>query len=204
MFLCRDAWAIHHGLSKTAAKRKYIDTLISTMHAFASSTPEARELVGELEFVWEQVRANGTEEDEENFRGDGLRVLAPDSEEDNGRNIDEETGLENIRGEEGIERWQRRMEVALVNMSAEIAALREVVEAKRGFLGGRPGKRKGWGKWMLSIMWLAMRHVFINALVVGVWVWWAAWRRRRKGKGLGNWIGAWREVMSILGMQRGR
>ncbi|KAI4847197.1 hypothetical protein E4T44_04654 [Aureobasidium sp. EXF-8845] len=53
-----DAWATNTGLSRTQAKRQYIETLINTMHEYASATPEARELVTELEFVWDQVRNN--------------------------------------------------------------------------------------------------------------------------------------------------
>lgn len=57
-FLARDAWHINHSLSRTEAKRRYITTLISTMHAYASTTSEARELVAELEFVWDQIKSN--------------------------------------------------------------------------------------------------------------------------------------------------
>ena len=174
------------------------------MHAFASSTPETRELVGELEFVWEQVRANEIDDDRDINRDEGLRVLGPESEEDDGRNMDEGTAPRSVKGEEGVESWQRRMEVAVVTMSAEIAALREVVEAKRGFLGVRPERRKGWGKWMSWAIWVAIKHLFIDALVVGGWVWWAAWRRKRKGKGGSDWAGAWRDIMSVLGVPRRR
>lgn len=54
----RDAWHAHHGLSRTEAKRRYISTLIETMHRYATTTPEARELVSELEFVWDQIKSN--------------------------------------------------------------------------------------------------------------------------------------------------
>lgn len=53
-----DAWNDNHGLSRTEAKKRYIETLIQTMHTYASATPEARELVSELEFVWDQVKHN--------------------------------------------------------------------------------------------------------------------------------------------------
>lgn len=56
-----DAWNANAGLSRTEAKRRYIETLIATMHRYASTTPEARELVGELEFVWDQVKQNASE-----------------------------------------------------------------------------------------------------------------------------------------------
>ena len=55
---CRDAWSANHSLSRTEAKRRYIATLIETMHQYAFTTTEARELVAELEFVWDQIKSN--------------------------------------------------------------------------------------------------------------------------------------------------
>ena len=54
----RDAWYAQRNQSRTAAKRQYITTLIATMHKYASPTPEAGELVSELEFVWDQIKSN--------------------------------------------------------------------------------------------------------------------------------------------------
>jgi hypothetical protein len=54
----RDAWKQQNNLSRTEAKRRYITTLIDTMHKFASPSPDSRELVAELEFVWDQVKSN--------------------------------------------------------------------------------------------------------------------------------------------------
>lgn len=53
-----DAWKSNESLSRTEAKRRYIAKLIDTMHKYASTTPEARELVEELEFVWDQIKNN--------------------------------------------------------------------------------------------------------------------------------------------------
>ncbi|KAI5800225.1 acyl CoA binding protein-domain-containing protein [Peziza echinospora] len=53
-----DAWNAVRGLRKTEAKRRYIECLIETMKKYASDTPEARGLVSELEFVWDQVKWN--------------------------------------------------------------------------------------------------------------------------------------------------
>ncbi|RAH65725.1 acyl-CoA-binding domain-containing protein [Aspergillus aculeatinus CBS 121060] len=53
-----DTWYAQRGLSRTEAKRRYISTLIETMHQYASQTAEARELVAELEFVWDQIKSN--------------------------------------------------------------------------------------------------------------------------------------------------
>ncbi|KAK5729912.1 hypothetical protein LTR17_011551 [Elasticomyces elasticus] len=53
-----DAWKSNEGLSRTEAKRRYIEKLIQTMHEYASGTDEARELVDELEFIWNQIKSN--------------------------------------------------------------------------------------------------------------------------------------------------
>lgn len=115
-----DAWHSQSGLSRTAAKRAYISTLIETMHRYASSTPETRELVAELEFVWDQIKANSnvtshessptgggttrrmsyatlggsrrkTKEDEGDVEGrEGLTVLRPVGDEDDEEDFDDE------------------------------------------------------------------------------------------------------------------
>lgn len=51
-----DAWKREQGLSKTEAKRRYIQYLIETMKVYASGTHEARELLNELEYLWEQIK----------------------------------------------------------------------------------------------------------------------------------------------------
>ncbi|KAI5289577.1 hypothetical protein KEM52_000737 [Ascosphaera acerosa] len=53
-----DAWFDQRNLSRTEAKRRYITVLIGVMRKYACSTPEAEELISELEFVWNQVREN--------------------------------------------------------------------------------------------------------------------------------------------------
>ncbi|EER39642.1 acyl CoA binding protein [Histoplasma capsulatum H143] len=53
-----DAWYAQRQLSRTEAKRRYITVLLDTMNKYASSTPEARELIAELEFVWDQIKSN--------------------------------------------------------------------------------------------------------------------------------------------------
>ncbi|KPI36661.1 Autophagy-related protein 37 [Cyphellophora attinorum] len=52
-----DAWHACAGMGRTEAKRRYIEALIGTMKEYASGTSESRELVGELEFVWGQIRS---------------------------------------------------------------------------------------------------------------------------------------------------
>lgn len=63
-----DAWHECAGMSRTEAKRQYISTLIETMKEYASGTAESRELVGELEFVWNQIK-NQSGSDPDNHSG---------------------------------------------------------------------------------------------------------------------------------------
>jgi Acyl CoA binding protein len=71
-----DAWHACAGMSRTEAKRRYISTLIETMKVYASGTAESRELVGELEFVWGQIRSqSGSSEDDEASPGEQERRL---------------------------------------------------------------------------------------------------------------------------------
>ncbi|KAA8898488.1 hypothetical protein TRICI_006550 [Trichomonascus ciferrii] len=51
-----DAWKSFEGLKPTEAKKRYITLLIETMRSYAGGTPQARELLNELETMWDQVR----------------------------------------------------------------------------------------------------------------------------------------------------
>lgn len=67
-----DAWYACAGMSRTQAKREYISTLIETMKEYASGTAESRELIGELEFVWNQIcDQNGEEGSDRDEKDDG-------------------------------------------------------------------------------------------------------------------------------------
>ncbi|CAK7230790.1 hypothetical protein SCUCBS95973_007692 [Sporothrix curviconia] len=66
-----DAWNAQRGLGRTEAKRRYIESLIETMHTYAT-TPTASELVAELEFVWNQIKDNQSPSSSGSFRRDTL------------------------------------------------------------------------------------------------------------------------------------
>lgn len=225
---------------RTEAKRRYITTLIETMHAYASTTPEARELVAELEFVWEQVKSNTASlssshssaaaspeqhpqrrmyTGEEAQRGGGggggggaggdLRLLRPVSEPDDagvededGEGEDEykdahsENGADNAEGGAFVARrsrdldirnrkWRKRIEAALAKMTVEVAALREQMEARRllhhggGREDGSRMRRRVW-IWVSWVLGTVVRHVLIDAAVLGVLYWWLGERGRGK------------------------
>jgi len=201
------------------------------MHMYASSTPEARELVAELEFVWDQIKANeassgsegqnsspgrgtagridsggvmsesaGRMDTDDRVRerqrmgrfteervegGQRLSVLRPfserdqDEEEDDGDNDDARIGadddnqLDERRDDFDVRnrKWRRRMEQAMVKLTAEVAALREQIEARRSWSIGRD-KRKGLWNWILWFVPAALRHVTIDLVAVGLVILW--------------------------------
>lgn len=79
-----DAWDANKGLSRTEAKRRYIETLIRTMKTYASDTPDSQALVSELEFVWMQVKdAAAIGQSDPSHGDDSDRDAARDQQDEN-------------------------------------------------------------------------------------------------------------------------
>ncbi|KAI9689348.1 MAG: hypothetical protein M1822_009999 [Bathelium mastoideum] len=288
-----DAWKAQSGISRTEAKRRYISTLIETMHKYASQAPDARELVSELEFVWDQIKSNvpssssssplqtlggasipglqnpppyptlassqaslakppaspspppargkaplrvmspvsqehghdyeEDEEDDDDAAADNADreefVDAPDSqytgpdppfspERESSRHSDSGDGSgggggKDNRGaagagttgpparparpgrarserdpEAGHPRWRRRVESALVQLTAEVAALREQLEARSLW---RERRRSSVWSWFVGLVWGAFKHITIDMILLGVVL---LWMRRKKDRRL--------------------
>ena len=242
-----DAWSAQHGMSRTEAKRRYISTLIETMHKYASATEEARELVAELEFVWDQIKSNevssegsspgrgtgmgtgqgkesqiyasiGSGRAERRDRGD-MRLLRPVSEGDDQEEEedeifeeakdgtfggDAETGVgkntERARRENDVRnrKWRKRMEQALVRLNTEVAALREQMEIKRVIDARRRNNLWAWFAWLV---WAVVRHVVVDATVLGLMLWWARRKQdRRLEQGLSLLMQTLAEQVKRLGL----
>ncbi|KAH8178073.1 acyl coA binding protein [Sarocladium implicatum] len=153
-----DAWNSQKGLTRTDAKKRYIEALIDTMHRYAT-TPDAEELVSELEFVWNQIRDNAASSNasspqtsppsrrfqEPTSGTEGpMKVLSPMSEQDEAdrrshrqMDLDDDDDdddpdggiVDRRRGSSGNSRWQRKVEQAITSLSAEVAALREQISS---------------------------------------------------------------------------
>ncbi|KAF2085712.1 hypothetical protein K490DRAFT_74876 [Saccharata proteae CBS 121410] len=234
-----DAWKQQNGLSRTEAKRRYITTLIDTMHKYASPSPDARELVAELEFVWDQIKSNvpssssssplqnfgsvpglahpptypnlGSSHASQDYpsqlraRGSQMRMLNPEEEgiderdefvdaqdsQDNGQderfegdaadpssNGRERATSRRTSSNTGDPKWKRRVEQALVKMTAEIAALREQLESRRLFKHSQRYSLVGWVGW---ILWNAAKLMLADIVVLGVIL---LWMRRKKDRRL--------------------
>jgi acyl-CoA-binding protein len=227
-----DAWNSQKGLSRTEAKRRYVETLIEIMHKYAN-TPNALELVAELEFVWNQVKSNnpsavgssssssghvgapgaaGTSE-QKSVRGghsvsggervitspvipspvvrrfqtplsgtEGpMRVLRPMSEEDESERrlaeladqADDEPQSDYARRND---KRTKRMERAIVRLSAEIAALREQIATGREW---RSRREKGIIPWLGWLFWAACKHFAIDLVILIILL---LWMRKRKDR----------------------
>ena len=204
------------------------------MHRYASTTPEAEELISELEFVWDQIKFNapssssssplqsvglsGPRQPARQTYGsiDGrmsrpvdddlrryvernpsrLRVLSPVSQPEDGyrrrpfesegvegepeeeeeeeefqeardslyQDEEQEEDLDTLQHRHGRDadkdihnrRWRRRVEQALTKMTAEIAAMREQMEARTD----TSKRRTSLWAWMKWLVWIAIRQIF--------------------------------------------
>ncbi|KAF2746715.1 hypothetical protein M011DRAFT_477940 [Sporormia fimetaria CBS 119925] len=247
-----EAWKQQNGLSRTEAKRRYITTLIETMHKYAAHHPDSRELVSELEFVWDQVKSNvpssSSSSPLQTLQSTGLHMASPphyprldtrrhvsddaplqirspmsQSEEE----LIEEDELEEEPGEEFVDapdsqynpytenedaevqvnltpqppipipkdsanppvppppkddpadaKWKKRVEQALVRMTAEVAALREQLEARRLFSHSRKYK---FFRFCFRFIWGSLKHVAVDILILGLVL---LWMRRNKDRRL--------------------
>lgn len=190
-----DAWHLQKGISRTEAKRRYVETLIETMHKYAT-TPNAMALVGELEFVWNQVKNNATSSSGSS-PGSGARqflqplsgtegpmkVLSPMSEEDASerRMIAEEEAEDHVPDDGEYvkkgDKWSKKMERAIVRLSAEIAALREQITTGREW---RLRKERSPGAWIGWLFWNTTKHLAVDLFIIGLVLLWMRRRRDRR------------------------
>ena len=108
-------------------------------------------------------------------------------------------------------KWRTRIESALIKQTAEIAALREQLEARRLFTHTptyRLARAAG------RFVWAAVRHVAVDVLLLGVVLLWVRWRRGdRRFEGvvrvlLGDAVARVKRVgggggLAVLGRKRG-
>jgi hypothetical protein len=113
-----------------------------------------------------------------------MKVLSPMSEHDEAElesqrrifEADEADDDESAKG--GGTRWSRKVERALVKLSAEVAALREQITTGREW---RSRKERTLGAWIGWIVWIILKHVVADLVVLGIIL---VWMRRRKDRRL--------------------
>ncbi|KAI0843774.1 acyl-CoA binding protein [Hypoxylon sp. FL0890] len=197
-----DAWNAQSGLSRTEAKRRYIEALIETMHRYAT-TPDGKALVAELEFVWDQIKNNSPSSSNASPKDAPLteprrfqqplagtegpmKVLSPMSEDDAAEQEYRERQEDDDDGEyvKKGDRWSRKVERALVRLSAEVAALREQITAGREWRSKKERSFTAWASWLL---WIVTKHLAIDVVVLGIVL---LWMRKRKDRRLEDHVRA--------------
>ncbi|KAI8623527.1 acyl CoA binding family protein [Xylariaceae sp. FL1651] len=198
-----DAWNAQSGLSRTEAKSRYIEALIETMHRFAK-TPDALELVAELEFVWNQIKnntpssSNSSPKDRASFieprrfqqpvsgTEGPMKVLSPMSEDDAAEQQYRDKQDDEVEGDyvKTGDRWSRKVERVLVRLSTEIVALREQITTGREW---RAKKERSFPAWIGWVFWLIMKHLVVDMFILGIIL---IWMRRRKDRRLEDHVRA--------------
>lgn len=214
-----DAWNSQKGLTRTEAKRRYVEALIETMHKYAS-TPNAIELVNELEFVWNQVKSNSPSAAGSSSERDGsggatgvvsggvggaggnggvivspirrfqtptsgsegpMKVLSPMSEEDESERrmaeLADQAEDEPSEYARRNDKRSKRMERAIVRLSAEIAALREQIATGREW---RIRRDKGVFAWVGWTFWAVTKHITVDVALLLLLLFWMRKRRDRR------------------------
>ncbi|TQS38072.1 hypothetical protein Golomagni_01429 [Golovinomyces magnicellulatus] len=209
-----DSWHAQRGLSRTEAKRKYVEALIKQSSSPSDgviSGSDARALVDELEFVWDQIKHNivssnassplidttGNERfeyrssanhDPHLHQSEGpMRLLSPKSQDDE---IERDCELRQvfIEGDEALiegaserkgselVKWRKSVEQTLVKLTTEVAALREQIATGREYRGEKRLKLARWISWF---WWVAVRHFFVDILIMGIVL---LWMRKKKDR----------------------
>jgi len=135
----------------------------------------------------------------QNGAGSPMKVLSPRSQEDEAEVVpvqqpdieDREEAYDDDDSDDGHNRrgantWRRKVEAALVKMTAEIAAIREHIGNERGWRERRRGTIIAWFCWLI---WMALQHIFIDTVLLGVLL---LWIRRRNDRRLESFV---REVL---------
>ena len=115
-----------------------------------------------------------------------MRVLSPMSQDDeeeirsqqkSGHHDEYQDNAEYTDGDIKSKSWRRTMENALVKMTAEIAALREQISTGREYQGR---KRRSIGRWIAWLIWLAIRHLVTDLVLLGILLYWLRKKKDRR------------------------
>ncbi|KAG6015794.1 Autophagy protein 37 [Claviceps lovelessii] len=207
-----DAWNSQKGLSRTEAKRRYVEALVETMYRYANTT-DAIELVTELEFVWNQIKHNTPSSTASSPKATGssnkarrqfqeplagsegpMKILSPMSEQDEAearsqKLMELDDALEERSTDRRTSTSQKKVERAVTKLSAEVAALREQITTGREWRSRRDRSFPAWFRW---IAWATLKHLMVDCVLLAVVL---LWMRRRKDRRLEDLV---RSALKIL------
>jgi hypothetical protein len=101
------------------------------------------------------------------------------------------------------QKWRKRVEQALVKMTAEVAALREQLESRRLFNHTR---RYKFFRWVVRFVWGTIKHLAVDIIILGLILLWLRRKKDRRLEGavsvlLGDAVG---QVQRVSGAQIGK
>jgi hypothetical protein len=119
-----------------------------------------------------------------------MKVLSPMSENDEAEREsqkrmfdgDEEEGDEILK--RGGTSWSRKVERAVIKLSAEVAALREQITTGREW---RSRRERSLGAWISWLAWMVMKHLAVDLVVLSIVL---LWMRRKKDRRLEDLVRA--------------
>ncbi|CZT48902.1 related to endozepine [Rhynchosporium secalis] len=205
-----DAWDAQKGISRTEAKRRYIEALIETMHRYASTTADARALVDELEFVWDQIKNNSASSSNSSpGRGvpsyttqprqfqqplsgnDGpMRVLSPMSQDDEAErrsgyndvyDQDEDDEEDGFGATEKKDAKTSRWRRSVEHAFTKMTA--EIAALREQISTGREWqgkKRRSVKSWVAWVLWLAIRHMLVDVMLLSILLLWMRKKNDRR------------------------
>jgi hypothetical protein len=166
---------------------------------------DSRELVAELEFVWDQIKHNSASSSNSSpprggaYTGSGRRFTAPMSGSEGPMKVlspmsqDDEADREHVKrlveGEDGSDdefqdenkkkttHWRTKVESTLVKMTAEVAALREQIASGREW---RDKRRRTIGAWLSWLIFGALKLVVVDGFILMLILIWMRKRRDRR------------------------
>lgn len=126
-----------------------------------------------------------------------MRMISPMSEDDvveaqyRREHLEEEPGEGEGEGEfvRKGDRWSRKVERAMVRLSAEVAALREQITTSREW---RTQKEQTWGAWLTWVFWRATKHIALDVTLMCIFL---LFLRRRKDRRIEDQV---RATLTVL------
>jgi len=106
-----------------------------------------------------------------------------EAERESDRRLDAEDEEDRVQPT-GPSKWSKKVEKAMVKLSAEVAALREQISSGREW---RSRREKSWQAWIGWMAWMVAKHVIVDFAVLAIVL---LWMRRRHDRRLEDLVRA--------------
>lgn len=103
--------------------------------------------------------------------------MSQDDESEQPLEEDDENNYEDGEDNKKSSKWRSQVEAAMVKMTAEMAALREQIATGREW---RTKKRQTISAWLSWIVWIALRHLLIDTVLLAAVLFWMRKRKDRR------------------------